>query len=188
MRGVKVGIPGGGSRRGLRWPRVARTITASSQHQHQACRQQRRVAASIHDHTSTDKLYSVQCPVLHYLACTCKVRSCDEGMERMGSLRNKVCIFATVAGCNARRPLRRSASTASDGQRSNTPATASKNVQLIPERPLCPQRHGTGESIQWCTATPRPERPSAPTPVRCVLRRYRDGAVPGHRWAMAGRQ
>jgi hypothetical protein len=53
-----------------------------------------------------------------------------------GPRRDKLCILAVVAGCDARRPTRRSASTASGGQRRSAPATASQNVQIIPARVL----------------------------------------------------
>jgi hypothetical protein len=48
-----------------------------------------------------------------------------------GPRSNKLCILAVVAGCNARRPARRSASTASGGQQRSAPATASKNANLL---------------------------------------------------------
>jgi hypothetical protein len=58
--------------------------------------------------------------------------------QAMDPRRDKVCILAVVAGCDARRRARRSASTASGWQRSSAPATASKDVQLIPARVLTP--------------------------------------------------
>jgi hypothetical protein len=44
--------------------------------------------------------------------------------------------LAVVAGCNARRTARRSASTASGGQRGSVPGTASKIAELFAARGL----------------------------------------------------
>ena len=60
-------------------------------------------------------------------------------MVRKGLCRNKLCNLAAVAGCDARRATRRSASTASGAQRSSAPAATSKIVQFIPAQTLRPQ-------------------------------------------------
>ncbi len=53
-----------------------------------------------------------------------------------GPRSNKVGNLGAVAGCNARRTTRRSASTASGGQRGSAPGTASKITYLIAARVL----------------------------------------------------